>query len=144
MYVFTLWDYRNMKLFQNTLWYKWVIIHRASKTTQQLKRSIYDNSGICVLFSIKKYTFCVFIRSFLWRTGEKLSRIIFNYTVLTLAMLNKLTLVLLNPDISCLCKQCRSRSVGFWRSKLIWICTVPFSLWIYIKNLDQEIWLADN
>ena len=25
-----------------------------------------------------------------------------------------LTLVLLNPDIPCLCKQCRSRSVGFW------------------------------
>ena len=24
-----------------------------------------------------------------------------------------LTLVLLNPDISCLCKQCRSRSIGF-------------------------------
>ena len=35
-----------------------------------------------------------------------------------------LTLVLLNPDILCLCKQCRSRSVGFWRSQLIWICTV--------------------
>ena len=38
---------------------------------------------------------------------------------------NKLTLVLLNPDIPCLCKQCRSRSFGFWRwSQLIWICTV--------------------
>ena len=35
-----------------------------------------------------------------------------------------LTLVLLNPDISYICKQCRSRSVGFWRSQLIWICTV--------------------
>ena len=35
-----------------------------------------------------------------------------------------LTLVLLNPDIPCLCKQCRSRSVGFFRSQLIWICTV--------------------
>ena len=22
------------------------------------------------------------------------------------------------------CKQCRSRSVGFWRSQMIWICTV--------------------
>ena len=39
-------------------------------------------------------------------------------------LLNLLTLVLLNPDIPCLCKQCRSRSVGFWRSKLILICTV--------------------
>ena len=35
-----------------------------------------------------------------------------------------LTLVLLNPDIPDLCKQRRSRSVGFWRSQLIWICTV--------------------
>ena len=35
-----------------------------------------------------------------------------------------LTLVLLNPDMSCLCRQCRSRSVGFFRSQLIWICTV--------------------
>ena len=35
-----------------------------------------------------------------------------------------LTLVLPNRDMSCLCKQCRSRSVGFWRSQLIWICTV--------------------
>ena len=34
------------------------------------------------------------------------------------------TLVLLNPDIPYLCKQCRSRSVGFSRSQLNWICTV--------------------
>ena len=27
-------------------------------------------------------------------------------------------------DRPCLSKQCRSRSVGFWRSQLIWICTV--------------------
>ena len=27
-------------------------------------------------------------------------------------------------DMPCLSKQCRSRSVGFWRSQLIWICTV--------------------
>ena len=35
-----------------------------------------------------------------------------------------LTLVLLNPDIPCICKQYRSRSVDFWRSQLIWIYTV--------------------
>ena len=35
-----------------------------------------------------------------------------------------LTFVLLNLDIPCLCKQCRSRSIGFFRSQLIWICTV--------------------
>ena len=38
-------------------------------------------------------------------------------------------MVLINPspaelDMSCLCKQCRSRSVGFFRSQLIWICFV--------------------
>ena len=40
--------------------------------------------------------------------------------------LTMLALVLLDPDMSCLCfcKQCRSRSVGFFRSQLIWICTV--------------------
>ena len=52
-----------------------------------------------------------------------------------------LTLVLLNPDIPFLCKQCRSRSVGFWRSQLIWICTVchlecEFVSTILIKKSD--------
>ena len=28
------------------------------------------------------------------------------------------------PKYTHLCKQCRSRSVGFWRIQLIWICTV--------------------
>ena len=37
---------------------------------------------------------------------------------------SNLTLVLLNPDIPCICKQYGSRSVGFWWSQLIWICTV--------------------
>ena len=55
--------------------------------------------------------------------------------------LSNLTLVLLNPDIPCLCKQCRSRSVGFWRSQLIWICTVchwecRFIATIRIKKSD--------
>ena len=52
-----------------------------------------------------------------------------------------LTLVLLNPNIHCLCKHCRSRSVGFWRSQLIWICTVchwvcEFIATIWIKQSD--------
>ena len=44
-----------------------------------------------------------------------------------------LTLALLNPDIPCLCKQCRSRSAGFWGSQLIWICTV-----CHYVNLYQQ------
>ena len=52
-----------------------------------------------------------------------------------------LTLIVLSPDIPCLCKQCRSRSVGFWRSQLIWICTVchlvcEFTSTIQIKISD--------
>ena len=47
-----------------------------------------------------------------------------------------LPLVLLNPDIPCLCRQCRSRSVGFWEanwsgSKLFAIQYVNIStIWI--------------
>ena len=38
-----------------------------------------------------------------------------------------LTLVMLNPNfIPCQCKQCRSRSVGFFRGQLIRICTVCY------------------
>ena len=58
-------------------------------------------------------------------TGELLRR-------LSLPML---TLVLLNPDMSCLCKQCRSRSVGFWRSQLIWICTVCLSVFEFVSTI---------
>ena len=52
-----------------------------------------------------------------------------------------LTLVLLNPDVPCFCKQCRSRSVGFWRRQMIWICTVchqvcEFVSKIWIKKSD--------
>ena len=57
--------------------------------------------------------------------------------------LNILTLVLLNPDIPCLCKQCRSRSVGFCRSQLIWICTVCHEVceFIAIILIKQSDWL---
>ena len=60
---------------------------------------------------------------------------------LTVTFRSSLTLVMLNPDIPCLCKQCRSRSVGFWRSQLIWICTVchkvcEFIAKIWIKWFD--------
>ena len=46
----------------------------------------------------------------------------------------KLTLVLLSPDMLCLCKQCRSRSVGFYRSQLIWICTVCHSVFEFVST----------
>ena len=37
--------------------------------------------------------------------------------------------------MSCLCKQCRSRSVGFWRSQLIWICTVCHKVFEFISTI---------
>ena len=54
-----------------------------------------------------------------------------------------LTLVLPNLDISCLCKQCRARSVGFWRSQLIWICTVWHSVCEFIATtwIKPSDWL---
>ena len=54
-----------------------------------------------------------------------------------------LTLVLLNPDIPCLCKQCSSRSVGFWRSQLIWICTVCHLVCEFIATIRIKVsdWL---
>ena len=55
--------------------------------------------------------------------------------------LSDLNLVLLNQDIPCLCKQCRSRSAGFFRSQLDWICTVcqlesEFVTTTWIKESD--------
>ena len=40
----------------------------------------------------------------------------------------------------CLCKQCRSRSVVFWRSQLIWICTVCHSVCEFIST----IWIKES
>ena len=55
-----------------------------------------------------------------------------------------LTLVLLNPDMPCLRKQCRSRSDGFWRSQLIWICTVCHSVseFISVISIKASDWLT--
>ena len=68
---------------------------------------------------------CIPAICFLWRNKKIYPKIINWYS--------SLTLVLLNPDIPCLCKQPRSRSVGFWRSQLIWSCTV-----CHYVNLYQQ------
>ena len=51
----------------------------------------------------------------------------------TLKEQNILTLVLLNQDMPYLCKQCRSRPVGFW-SQLIWIDTVCHSVFVFVST----------
>ena len=50
-----------------------------------------------------------------------------------------LTLFLLNQDMPCLCKQCRSRSVRFWR--IDWSRSALFAIQYLdcINNLDQVI-----
>ena len=57
----------------------------------------------------------------------------------TLRVKRVLTLVLLNPDIFCICKQCRSEEA----TDLDLHCLL-LSMWICIHNLDQAIWLAEN
>ena len=49
-----------------------------------------------------------------------------------------LTLVLLNPIMPCLCKQCRSKPTDLDPHCL------SLRFWICINNLDQIIWLAEN
>ena len=63
-----------------------------------------------------------------------------NYKILLVFILH-LTLVLLNLDIPSLCKQCRSRSVGCYRSQMICICTVCHSVSELISSseLSQRI-----
>ena len=56
-------------------------------------------------------TWRLVLKYFLWSSAES-------------RRINRSTLVLLNLDIPFLCKQCRSISVGFFSSQLIWICTV--------------------
>ena len=50
-----------------------------------------------------------------------------------------LILVLLNPDIPCLCKQCRSRSVGFKEAH--WSGSALFA--IHCMNLYQQSWSSN-
>ena len=83
-------------------------------------------------------------------SGEEINKITCLYHTVCI---NVLTFVLLNPDILCLCKQCRFR----WKKQLIWICTVchsvyellrpstpasdylpwqiTYSFWVYIQSL---------
>ena len=44
------------------------------------------------------------------------------------------------PRQALLCKQCRSRSVGFWRSQLIWICNV----WHLVCEVALTTWIKHS
>ena len=102
---------------------------------------IYDND--LRFFNILE--FLTFLSYFdkIWTKLHDLSRsFILDIFFTSLALTG--TLVLLSVDLPCLCKQCRSRLVGFWRSLLIWFCILSFSMWICINNLDQATRLANN
>ena len=47
------------------------------------------------------------------------------------------------PGYILLCKLCRSRSVGFWRSQLIWICSFCHQVCEFIAKIqiEQSDWL---
>ena len=73
---------------------------------------------------ILAFTVCIFPKiQFSYDADHLLSTITYNI-IMVKVIENFLTQVMLNPGMPCLCKQCRSRSVGFFRSQLIWICTV--------------------
>ena len=69
-------------------------------------------------------------------------------------MINTLTLVLLNPDMPCLCKQCRSRSVGLKKPTDLDLHCLPlttvlssslgktFFAWRFILNENILLWLT--
>ena len=48
------------------------------------------------------------------------------------------------PKFFCLCKQCRSISVGLKKPTDLDLHCLLFSIWIFINKLDQVIWLAEN
>ena len=90
--------------------------------------SMISLTGVSNHFKVNGYTWYFFFLSFVvffffFVTRETL----FVTFYLRSCPSNLVTLVLLNQNIPCLCKQCRSRSVGFWRSQMIWICTVCHS-----------------
>ena len=82
-------------------------------------------TGLVILFSSRDNTNAM--SSLVFTKSIKITAGVFYLLML-------LTLVLLNPDMLCLCKQCRSRSVGFWRSQLIWICTVCHSVFEFTST----------
>ena len=47
-------------------------------------------------------------------------------------------------DVPCRCKQCRFRSVSFFRSQLVWICTVCHSVGKFVSTtcIKQSDWQA--
>ena len=77
-------------------------------------------------------------------TGLELNKTLDQHLKKKKTLTKTLTLVRLNQDIPCFCKQCRSRSVGFWCSEANWsgstlffIKYVNFIASIQIKQSDS-------
>ena len=81
---------------------------------------LYLNSQMRVFDIQLTYSIVGYCRIYWW-TEKALIRL---HRLLYLHMHEALNLFLLNPDKPCLYKQCTSRSVAFFKSQLIWICTV--------------------
>ena len=76
--------------------------------------------------------FCVKCQTKKWLSEKCLKQSSENISIFLVSCLR---LVLLNSYISCFGKQCRSKSVGFWRSQLICICTVCHSVYEFISTI---------
>ena len=75
-------------------------------------------------------------------TPLHLTKLVLKFVILTTDW-GLLTLLQLSPDITCLCKQCRSRSVCLWGNQLIWICTVCHLVSEFIPTIciKDSYWL---
>ena len=89
----------------------------------------------CGSYNPRKWPFCLTVSS---GVCHKFCLLIISG--MGLFIFSFLTLVLLDPEKPHLCKQCRSRSVGFWRSQLIWICTVCHS----VCELVSATWIMKS
>ena len=96
-------------------------------------------------------------RIFSWRNEKNIYLIPHSYLdlyqipfLLTLSFLELecsfyylLTLVLLNPDMPCLYKECRSRSVGFCRSPGSALFVIEYVTWLFVNNwIKPTDWLT--
>ena len=89
-----------------------------------------------MLFHCSFTMICDLLCSFIDQAENSL-QIKYILVILIYIKINPNNNVLLNPERPCYCKQCRSRSVGFWRSQLIWTCTVCHSVY----ELMSTIWI---
>ena len=82
------------------------------KCSYSLEKCSYSLEKCCI-FTGCMLCMCPTIYKNFFQSAEVIKYVRLKFLSFSYHQLLHLTLVLLNPDILCLCKQCRSRSVGF-------------------------------